>query len=270
MSDLDADQQVGEVPDLTAIARPIPRAASRYLQAAAFATAVVAHAAVLLALAHDSAEMAGANGQQLDAISITLVSANALEARETEHTTERVPTASDTVDVDDGAHEDARASATKETEKTQKQEQKADEEAVPAAQAMLEAVPQPQPKQEERKERAAPTTQGGIAARSEATAPSHASAAAAASPGAVREFGRYVTLALSRAKPRRSGGYGSVWVKFVIAPSGKLASLEVAKSSGSQALDQKALEAVQLASFPLPPSGMSVTQLTYEIPYHFR
>ena len=31
-----------------------------------------------------------------------------------------------------------------------------------------------------------------------------------------------------------------------------------------------ALEALRQAKFPVPPAGMTLAQLTYEVPYHFR
>jgi TonB family protein len=41
-------------------------------------------------------------------------------------------------------------------------------------------------------------------------------------------------------------------------------------SSGDKKLDQRAIDAIRQAVFPTPPPGMTVSQLTYEIPYQFR
>ncbi|HEY5828338.1 MAG TPA: energy transducer TonB [Hyphomicrobiaceae bacterium] len=89
----------------------------------------------------------------------------------------------------------------------------------------------------------------------------------------MREFARYVSLAVSRSKPRGSDRRGTVKVRFVIAADGMLASAEVARSSGDGRLDALALEALRQAKFPVPPvppAGMTLAQLTYEVPYHFR
>jgi TonB family protein len=77
-------------------------------------------------------------------------------------------------------------------------------------------------------------------------------------------------MALSKTRPKGVGGHGTAKVKFVILPSGSLDFVEVTSSSGNSNLDHKAIEAVRHTSFPTPPAGMTVTQLTYEVPYHFR
>jgi protein TonB len=66
------------------------------------------------------------------------------------------------------------------------------------------------------------------------------------------------------------GAFGTVRIRLVITQSGGLASVEVTRSSGNRRLDQMALSAVHSASLPPPPAGMTVDQLTYEVPYHFR
>ena len=86
----------------------------------------------------------------------------------------------------------------------------------------------------------------------------------------MREYARYVSLALSRTKPRGAGRLGTVRVKFIIAADGSLAFALIARSSGNDGLDASALEAVRHTKFPAPPPGMSLAQLTYEVPYHFR
>ena len=45
---------------------------------------------------------------------------------------------------------------------------------------------------------------------------------------------------------------------------------EIAESSGNKRLDDMALAAVQHARYRRPPPGMTPSQLTYEVPYHFR
>ncbi|NJO23853.1 MAG: energy transducer TonB, partial [Sphingomonadales bacterium] len=93
---------------------------------------------------------------------------------------------------------------------------------------------------------------------------------AAASAGALREYARYVTQALAKAKPKGIGAAGTVKVKLAIAPRGGLASVEIVRSSGNRRLDAMVIVAVQHAALPTPPPGLTPAQLTYEVPYHFR
>jgi protein TonB len=237
--------------------------------------ALLAHAAVLYALVREPDEpMAGGGGQQLDAISVTIVSSSVLESRNPDPSQPSAAAASATVEAEEGAPESAPAAAAlKREDKNEKEEERKEhkqpqEEPVRTADAILEVPKEARP-QPQQPSIAAPAA-GGAAARGDAAVPANTSAPAAASPGAVREYARYVSQALSKAKPKGAGGLGTVRIKFVIAADGSLASLEIAKSSGSSKLDAMALDAVRHAKFPLPPSGMSVAQLTYEVPYHFR
>jgi protein TonB len=245
------------------------------LRSVALGLALIAHAAVLYALAREpDVLMAGGGGQQIDAISVTIVSSKILESRELDRSQSSAPAAAATVEANDGAPESAPAVATqqreenKEKEEDRKEQKPPREEPVRAAEAIFE-VPKETQRQTKQQSAAAPAT-GGVSARGDAATPAKASGPAAASPGAVREYARYVSQALGKTKPRGAGGLGTVRIKFVIAADGSLASAEIAKSSGSQKLDVTALEAVRHAKFPAPPSGMTLAQLTYEVPYHFR
>jgi protein TonB len=216
--------------------------------------------------------MAGGGGQQLDTISVTIVSSNVLEAREAERVQPSAAAAAATVEATDGASSSA-AAAERHEEKTERKErnseqQKPVEEPVLAREGITQA---PQPAQPQRQANAAAAAAGGAAARSDSASDAKPSAAAAAaSVGAVREYARYVALALAKTKPKGVGGLGTVRIKFSIAADGALTAAEIAKSSGSKRLDDLALEAVRRAAFPLPPRGMSAAQLSYEVPYHFR
>jgi protein TonB len=86
----------------------------------------------------------------------------------------------------------------------------------------------------------------------------------------VREYARYVSQALANSRPRGLGAFGTVRVRLVIAPSGGLASVAIVKSSGNMRLDEMAVAAVEHTRLPTPPPGMTASQLTYEVPYHFR
>ena len=74
----------------------------------------------------------------------------------------------------------------------------------------------------------------------------------------------------TRTKSKGIGAQGIAKVRFTTALSGHLSSVQIVSSSGGKKLDQKAIDAVRQAVFPAPPAGMTVTQLTFEIPYQFR
>ena len=265
----------GGVPALlasVAIRPPASDRADRWVWAAALSLALMAHAAILFALAHRAADfMAGGGGQLIDAISVTLVSSDVLESRELERTQPVAAAAAASVESTDGAPESTAAAAAEQREEKKEQpeelKEKPKEEPIREAEAIIE-VPQEAQKQK-KQESAAPAT-GGDAARSDTASDAKASAPAAASPGAVREYARYVAQALAKTKPKGTGGLGTVRVKFVIAGDGGLAAVEVAKSSGSPKLDDVALGAVRRTKFLVPPAGMTTAQLTYEVPYNFR
>ena len=130
----------------------------------------------------------------------------------------------------------------------------------------------PKEEEPEKKRASAAKAEGGAAIRSqEPTATeAHARAPAAASAGAVRDYARYVALALSKTKPKSSGGLGTARVRFAIGDDGAVSSAEIVKSSGHKKLDDSALAAVQRTRFPTPPMGMNPIQLTFEVPYKFR
>jgi|SRR5581483_1594306 len=250
-------------------------AASRIVWVAAWGLAAGAHGALLYALTREPADaMAGGGGQLVDAISVTMVNSSVLESREPDKPQPSPPAAAAQPDANDGTPDSASApSAEKQRESAKEQQveqetRKRSDEPISTADAILEA-----PRQEQHRkmqESAAPV--GGAAARSDASIEKtvRTTAPAAASAGAVREYARYVALALSKNKPKGLGGHGTVRVRFVIATTGDVASVEVAKSSGNNALDDSAIESVRRTKFPLPPAGMTVSQLTYEVPYHFR
>jgi len=97
-------------------------------------------------------------------------------------------------------------------------------------------------------------------------------AAATASAGSIRAFTKGVVDALGKTRPKglRSKARGTAKVAFAISEGGALEFVRVAKSSGSGVLDDAAISAVTKASFPVPPAGMTLSQRTYEVPYHFR
>ena len=224
---------------------------------------VAAHAALLvLLLRGDVDTSAGAAGQELDVISVTLISPGALELREQEVTKVITPAPAETVELNDGSSDVDRKDAKREDQNTEK----APQEKPPPADAALE----PRPEKRKQPEEQTSTAAGGAASRGDSVTERKSSAPAAASVGAIREYARSVHQALGKTKPKGLGTRGTVKVKFTIASTGRLSSLEIAKSSGNNMLDRNALDAVRRALFPVPPAGMSPAHLTYEIPYQFR
>jgi protein TonB len=245
--------------------------ASRLLWAAALSLALMGHAAVLYAMARAPDEsLAGGGGQQVDAISVTMVSSNVLESRELE-LQQPATAAAASVESTDGAPASTAAAAAEQREErkepAQEPKEKPKDEPVREADAMLEVPKEAQP---QKKQESASPAAGGSAARSDSPSDAKASAPAAASPGAVREYARYVAQALAKTKPKGVGGLGSAQVRFVIAGDGALATVEITKSSGSPKLDELALNAVRHTKFLTPPAGMTPVQLTYDVPYNFR
>ena len=236
------------------------------LHLAALALALSAHAALLYALAWPAADaLAGARGQQLDAISVTIVSPSALESLTQDAVQQPAPLAAGTVEANEGTIETPPAPPQQDQEKeTAKQETTPE----PAESAAI--IPTPREEQKQDRKQSIPVPVGGVTSRGNASTTESHRAPTAASAGAIREYARYVAQALAKARPKGLGTVGTVKVKLVVAPGGGLASVEVVGSSGNKKLDAMAIAAVQHTALPRPPPGLTPTQLTYEVPYHFR
>jgi periplasmic protein TonB len=98
----------------------------------------------------------------------------------------------------------------------------------------------------------------------------HGVGAASASRGDMDRFARDVALVVARKKPKGVGLRGAVTIEFTLSPAiGSLLKATVSKSSGSAKLDATALTAIEKATYPIPPVGMTATQLTYRVPFTF-
>jgi periplasmic protein TonB len=93
---------------------------------------------------------------------------------------------------------------------------------------------------------------------------------APASRGDMDRFARNVALVVARQKPKGVGLRGTVTIEFTLSPvTGSLLKATVSKSSGNAKLDATALTAIETATYPTPPVGMTATQLTYRVPFTF-
>ena len=92
-----------EAPPLAAPVRVTlaPATADKRVRAVALGLALMAHAAVLYALSREP-DVAGRGGQQIDTISVTIVSSNVLEARQSDQSQPNAPAASNAVEATDG------------------------------------------------------------------------------------------------------------------------------------------------------------------------
>jgi protein TonB len=259
-----------------ALAWPHP-SRSRRRPLAALGAALAAHAVLLYVLTREPADELAGGGGQLDAISVTIVSSAALEARDVNHVAPPAPAAGAPVEAKDGAAEAAPEAPQRQQEEQEKQDERSAVPDRPApAMAVVEAPREAETearkeaRQEDRRESGTAMAAGGASARGEANAADRQSVAAAASPGAMREYARYVAQALAKARPKGTGSTGTVRIKLAIARGGTLAAAEIVRSSGNRRLDELALAAVQRAALPVPPPGATEAQLTYEVPYHFR
>lgn len=262
-----------------ALAAPIklerPRARpTAGVRLATLLAALVGHAGVLYWIAREPPDsMAGGRGLVLDAVNVSIVKSSVFESRDDVRALP-APAAADAVEATEGSPESKPASQRTEQKEKRAEEKKAPDEPVPA-EAVVEATPKtPEPtkdQQEARKEAStAADAVGGAAARGEAPSPAKQSAPAAASPGAVREYARYVAQALAKTQPRGPRGPGAVKVKLVLSTEGALSELEILKSSGQKRLDDIALAAVRRTKFPRPPPGLAFKERWYEFTYTFR
>jgi TonB family protein len=238
--------------------------ASRVIWTSSFLLAVVTHAALVLPwLWHEPDALAGAGGQELDVISFILADPGVLETREVNLAMPAVPAPADAVEEKEGTKEENQPKE----ESNEIQEPLKPENEIRKPDAPLEEA---KPKPAEKSKQQENSVKGGAAARGNAATEQKPRAPAAASAGVSREYAKAVSQALAKTKPRGIGTLGVAKVRFTIAPSGRLSSLAIAISSGDKKLDQKALDAIRFAVFPPPPPGMTMSQLTYEIPYQFR
>jgi protein TonB len=264
------------------VAAPRPPGADRMSGSIGFAAAIIAHAAVLVALALvGPPEPSGGGGQWLEAISVEIVMTQVIEARET-RPTETISAASGPVAPDDGDRSEPAQAAREEPLPAKPEQPRPIETVTPDTRvAMVEEVTplKAEPdrptivRAEEAEEQKTPSpetrSQGGVAALT-VQGDTPATARASASPGALQKYAMQVRTALARNKPDGRGTRGTATITFGISESGKVRFTRLSHSSGNSMLDKAALAAVLRTSFPVPPKGMTETELTYAIPFHFK
>ena len=238
--------------------------ASRVIWTSSFLLAVATHVALVLPwLWHEPDALAGAGGQELDVVSFVLADPGVLETREVNLAMPAVPAPADAVEEKEGT---IKENEPKEDAKEIPEPLKPENEIRKPDALLEEAIPKPAEKSKQQE----PSVKGGATARGNAASEQKPRAPAAASAGSIREYAKTVSQALARTKPKGIGAQGIAKVRFTIALSGRLSSIQIVSSSGDKKLDQRVIDAVKQAVFLTPPPGMTVSQLTCEIPYQFR
>lgn len=237
--------------------------------------AVVLHAVVIWTMLPPIVEGQGGGGQQLEAIGVEIVFSDVLASREKG---DAVAVASAPVAGDrtgDWAEDDAADARKQVNEPATKAGEPEPSETEPTSTSPSTLHEPPPEKVDDDPAKAAgdevPRTAGGAAAESHAgTGEPSAAARSAAQAGAVNRFVATLRSRLARTKPRGLRIKGVAVVVFAVLPSGELDYVRVAKSSGSQALDEAAVGAVRRAApFPAPPPWMAKAELRFSIPYRF-
>ncbi|QUS36013.1 energy transducer TonB [Falsirhodobacter algicola] len=136
-----------------------------------------------------------------------------------------------------------------------------------------EPRPRPEPRQEPVRQRAAPppSQQRQEAAPSRQTGQASAALSAGQAQQLELQWGSQIRSRIER-RIRSTSARGTVTVRLVVTPAGRLASLGVAASSGNGALDQRALQTVQAAAggFPAAPQGLTNSTYTFTLPLRFQ
>ena len=129
--------------------------------------------------------------------------------------------------------------------------------------------PQQAENAERERQKTIPENRGGVAALG-VQEESRVQARVSASAGIVQRYAMQVRAALARNKPKGNGIRGTATITFGIAPTGQVRFARLSDPSGNTLLDKAVLSAVRHTAFPKPPDGMTATQLTYVVPFHFK
>ncbi len=294
------------VPHIEPIARVNDRGAWRW----SVTTALLLHIGILAAFAHPSTEStAGGGGTELEAISVDVVSASAIEVIAATQTAASASSTENRLDDRDGG-ERQQAAALKLPDQQFERSPEAPAKAEIADLVIPNLIIKPEPpapdqpsivigstkveqpvegpeKPDEANVRPQPTEAsipsvstedamaeqiGGVSQRG-LSAVEEKRSAAIASAGEIAVYARRVQQAVAKNPPkpaRGAGNRGEVVITFALGPDGSLLFARVLSSSGNWRLDDAGLNAVRRTHFPVPPSGSLPTQLVYKFPVKFR
>ncbi|MDX2158973.1 MAG: TonB family protein [Hyphomicrobiaceae bacterium] len=279
---------------------PRPSSSARIIAAGVISLAL--HGALLGWLVHrPPLDGIGAGVQDLEAVSIEVISAAALESLSARASTAAVGAAapvSEAVGVDAPSQAESIAVAAGEPEpkpeanpppppdivakpdqgpeaadalvvaETPSPPSKTSVERKPEAQEPVEKPPTPIAATASEAQMASVT--GGATSHAAAAESVESEAAAGASPGELARYALAVRLALGRTRPSHVGRKGKVVVSFRLSPDGTIEIAEIHRTSGSPAADRAALAAMHAATFPLPPAGSTAAQRSYIVPFDFK
>jgi len=81
------------------------------------------------------------------------------------------------------------------------------------------------------------------------------------------EFGRRVIRALRQTMPPPRGELGRVTVRLLLSATGNLSELQLVRAATDAALTQSVVFAVRQSSFPIPPTGATLSDRTFLVTY---
>ncbi len=259
--------------------------------------AVVAHAAVLTGLAVSIApDGAGTGGTVLEAIGVSIVDSSVLASHDERTSQPASAAAVASIAATMGANEPEQSSVAAQTATVAAtsdadaptvltaREARARDDAVAtgkAASASLNADPKPiEPIRHTSETVAATTTVLAAPAFATGSTSAHVTSpvarepqagSAAAGPGEMAAYARDLATALAKSSPRAMAGLrGRITVRFLVGADGHIGDVAVAETSGNARLDRTAIDSVERARVPAPPTGMTDKQRTYVLPFVFR
>jgi protein TonB len=240
--------------------RDLPRKSGWAGAAVSFAVHASALASLWIGLW--TIEPNGGGGQHLEAISVSFVPSQVLEAPE-----RKAPAL-----TGGSINNPAPAEGTPEPPKQIAQPQS------PEVEQQSTQVEPPPPKQDDdalrierkpQKQEIAAQAAGGATART-LTEFANTAAAAGASPGEVSRYAAAVRTALARSRPNGLRQKGVLTITFGIGENGEVRFARLSESSGHASLDDATIAAVRHTIFPRPPTTMTADQLTYVVPFRFK
>lgn len=208
----------------------------------------------------------GMGEMQTAAVSLNMVETLIVESAETNEPEQTVADDAE-VSPEEGTIEDSAASpAQMETEKDQQTEKA-------KATGKDKTKPEDAKPKQETKRKSQPSKgakKGGAKARSESSK-KKSGGQVSASRGAVNNYKARVRARIARNRPRGVRVRGTPVVSFGVSRSGSLRYVRLARSSGNRSLDSAAMSAIRRSSpFPTPPRGVSLRQLSFNIPFYFK